>query len=237
MQNQLPWTRIFLFVILPLISISFLSCGINVAVPKYKNPTCPTTISGRFNIPLNFPEMKAMMILTDHGSMKKMFGDYVGKTSDGIRFKADYGWATTTDEKLYKLNEVLCVIDSNCKVVYGSVPSKYQTSDYIMLLILQNKNGDEFLLNLTANEDFTFCIESGKYTIKYVNISSSDNRLLYQGRMISKAWLSLQESKDNWLGVINTYQIIHGTSEVKFFSFSKNEKNCLIGSIPITSTP
>lgn len=147
--------------------------------------------------------MRAMMIVNERGTTKLMKGEYIRRMPEGIIFKADYGWANTNDEKLYMFNEVVCVLDSNCKVIYGSLPEKYTPkSDFIITLSLKNNEESNIVLTIPANEPFSYCLDSGVYSINYAVIYSKEYGINYRGNLKQPQTFILNAGKDNCLGTI-----------------------------------
>lgn len=128
-------------------------------------------------------------------------GNYLSRTTEGILFKADYGWANANEEKLYKFNEVLCVLDSNCRTVYGSLPEKFQTVNCNAFLEMKSPTDEDISFKLEANRDFSFCITSGKYSDVRFSVVMPDGKQ-YVGTLSEKSELDILANTNTHLGII-----------------------------------
>ncbi|MBL7973962.1 MAG: hypothetical protein JNJ85_03555, partial [Candidatus Kapabacteria bacterium] len=127
---------------------------------RIKDTYCETKITGNCIVDPSFKFNFSAIIIKEYGNQKLIPGTIILKDSSGVVFKADEGYFKG-ENKLYKYKNIICVIDTNHKAIYGTIPEEYYHSWKSMLRLTNAKTGIDQYLTFEPNQPFELCIHPG----------------------------------------------------------------------------
>jgi len=207
-MTRLPIKYILSSIILVLI----LSSCSNFAVSTKDDPDCETVVSGRMTNPLSYDFDTDVMVLKKRKSHAYILGQIINKTDDGYIFKPDsipfmgreeYRSSYNIIEREYKFSEIKSLLDQDANLIHGYFPKIGQQYYDVNVLIQNNNKPDEkyIILPLERNSDFSFCLESGFYSIVgYTFILYKTEELYDYAIKIPNITFEVKKNRNNYIG-------------------------------------
>ncbi len=178
--------------------VFYMSCTTRSLKHLENNPQCPTSIEGFYHsnkiytgkVPVLFKKK------WDNRSLK-VYGNILETTDAGVLFVPE----KTGDTTLYNYKEIDALINSNNKLIFGKIPEKYLDECEIKLILLNHSDPDSQLYKivLEPNEHFGFCLDPGKYQIKYI-LFKNEHEFIDEAVNFDTLFIDVQEKFNNYLG-------------------------------------
>jgi hypothetical protein len=190
-------------ILLITISLFLASCsGVDTAVRTSDNPNCTSVVEGSFQSKTIYDGKVPVLIFnksTKDGA--SIYGKILSVTNEGVMFDQDrISPFVDPEPKLFPLDQIACVIDSNEIVVYGTIPNR--KAMVWNMDIIMNRNDDTtqkpLKFELTAGEKFSFCVPPGKYSAKEIYFNHGED--IDEGVLIPVFSFVVSPQKVNYIG-------------------------------------
>ncbi|MBL7996321.1 hypothetical protein JNM05_13205 [bacterium] len=197
----------------------------NYATSTKKDPNCTTVVCGKFVCAEKWVGKYPALMIKDMGETKSYFGEITEIDSAGVWFDRTKEGFVFSSPRYYPFKKIVCLIDENNDVIYGSIPKKYGgTWDMdIMLAPVNVPGGKAITLRLEANKEFAFCLEPNEYLVGNIMFNRG-NDYIDVGKDIPVLKFMAQSNKWNYIGDIYMDSTVANVAPIKI--------TCKIGSRP-----
>ncbi|MBX7153710.1 MAG: hypothetical protein K1X91_02025 [Bacteriodetes bacterium] len=198
MKTFISVRKIMLFMTITFV-VSGIGCS-KLAKTYQEEPSCKTRVAGEFVVDVRYLQECPAIVIRDYGNYKPIQGNVVSIDSTGVTFLATEGFFKG-DKKFYKKKDVVCVVDSSGKALYGTIPPRYSMSWDVLLELINVENGDETVLKFETNKKFDYCVPAGVYKLTHISFQVGENYKDEQ-TLPSPLLLNIQKGKINSLGKV-----------------------------------
>jgi hypothetical protein len=213
---------IFLFLIL-----SFTGCR-TYAPTTLENPGCKTVISGIMYCNGRWDKKVPVMFTKLDDGIRTRFGEIIERNDEGFIFKPDrtQNYGPYPKPKLFKYDDIICMLDSNAHIIYGSFPEKYLSFwGMIWELTSASKVASSIYLKIESNSYFSFCLEPDIYIVKSIQfINESESNYTDFSSYLPEIKINVKVDNNNYIGDIILDNL---KFDDKFYKI-----NCKIGQRP-----
>lgn len=195
-------TIIFLLIIF----VSFTACR-NFALTTFENPKCKTIISGFMSCNGRWDQKVPVLFMKLEDGIRIRFGAIIDRNADGFIFKPDrtQNYGPYPKPRLVKYDEIICMLDSNGQVIYGTFPNKYLSfwrMEWELVSSTKPKTSSIYL-KFESNWNFSFCLEPGEYFVDNIIFKKSDvSNYSDFSEKLPEINIVVKPNKDNYIGDI-----------------------------------
>lgn len=185
------------------ISVFMFGCsGAQKALSPENVPNCMTIIEGNFHSRVTWNGDVPVLLLKNSENQDGMKGRIIEKTAEGIRFDQNrvspfYDPA----EKFYPYEDIICAIDENREIIYGSIPNKFSIvwNADVELVPQDTLKAKPTILELKANRRFSFCLNTGLYLVKKITFKGN-NGYVDEAIHLPEMELMVERGYNNYVG-------------------------------------